>query len=235
MGHAEGSRVPPPVGFVRLSVDLPVFDEDLRIVADVPDRRLRMSDVVPLAHQICDRIVAASVRHSQAVGEPVSCRKGCSACCEQPVLISVPEAFRLITDIDSLPGDRKRRVNAALSAAENRLAAPGPPANACSLLAQQVCSMYAFRPCVCRTFLATSPPELCDTQDTRVMPVPVAVSSALRLWAAEREDDTSSLVLLSGMLSWCGENHARSQRTWPAPQMVRQLFDVLSKMALEAR
>ncbi len=235
MGDAEGSRVLPSVGFVRLSVDLPVFDETLRIVADVPDQRLQMSDVIPLAYHICDRIVAASARHSQAVGEPASCRKGCSACCEQPVLISVPEAFRLITDIGSLPDDRKRRVNTALADAEKRTAAPGPPPNACSLLAEQACSIYAFRPCVCRTFLATSPPKLCDTHDARIMPVPIAVSSALGLWAAELEDDTSAPVLMSGTLSWCDDNHARSQRTWPGPQMVRQLFDILSKMALEAR
>ena len=235
VGDAEGSRVRPPVGFVRLGIDLPVFDETLRIVADVPDQRLRMSDMLPLAYQICDRIVAASVRHSEAVGEPASCRKGCTACCEQPVLISVPEAFRLVTDIASLASDQKLRVKPALAAAEKRMAAPGAQASACPLLAERVCSMYAFRPCVCRAFLATSPPELCDTHETQVMSVPIAVSLALRLWAAELEDDKSAPVLLSAMLSWCGENHARGQRTWPGPQMVRQLFDILSEMALEAR
>ena len=233
--HAEDSCVSPRVGFVRLGIDLAVFDETLAIVADVPDQRLRMSDIVPLAYQICDRIVAASLRHSEALGEPVSCRKGCKACCEPPVLISVPEAFRLITDIASLASDRKLRVNSALVAAQKRMAAPRVPANACPLLAGQVCSIYDFRPCVCRAFLPTYPPELCDPHETRVMSVPDAVSLALRLWAAELEDDKSGLVLLSAMLGWCDENHARGQRTWPGPQMVRQLFDILSEMALEAR
>ena len=233
--HAQDSCVSPRVGVVRLGTDLAVFDETLAIVADVPDQPLRMSDIVPLAYQICDRIVAASVRHSEAVGEPVSCRKGCAACCEPPVLISVPEAFRLITDIASLASDRELGVKTALAAAEKRMAGPGAQANACPLLAEQVCSIYAFRPCVCRAFLATSPPELCDTHETQVMSVPVAVPLAIRLWAAELEDDKSVPVLLSAMLSWCGENHDRGQRAWPGPQMVRQLFDILSEMALEAR
>ena len=47
VGDAEGSRVPPRVGFVPRGIDLPVFDETSRIVADVPDQRLRMSDTVP--------------------------------------------------------------------------------------------------------------------------------------------------------------------------------------------
>ena len=235
VGDAEGPRVPSRVGFVRLGIDLPVFDETLRIAADVPDQRLRMSDMVPLAYQICDRIVAASVRHSEAVGKPVSCRKGCTACCEQPVLISVPEAFRLITDIASLASDQKLCVKTALAAAEKRMAAPGAHANACPLVAEQVCSIYAFRPCVCRTFLATSPPELCDTHETQVMSVPIAVSLALRRWAAELEDDRSVPVLLSAILNWSGENHGRGQRTWPGPQMVRQLFDILLEMGLQAR
>jgi len=235
VGDAEGSRPRPRVGFVRLGVDLPIFDETLRIVADVPDRQLRMPDVVPLAHEICDQIVAASVRHSEAVGKAVSCRKGCAACCAEVVLISVPEAFRLITHIASLAGDRKLRVKTVLAAAEKQMAGPGDQADACPLLAERICRLYAFRPCVCRAFLATSPPALCDTHETQVMFVPIAVSLALRLWTAKLEDDRPASVLLSAMLSWCGENHARGQRTWPGPQMVRQLFDILSDMALEGR
>lgn len=233
--HAQDSCVSPRVGFVRLGIDLAVFDETLGIVADVPDQPLRMSDIVPLTYQICDRMVGASVRHSEALGQPVSCRKGCKACCEPPVLISVPEAFRLSTDIASLAGHQQLRVNSALVAAQKRMAAPKAPANACPLLAEQVCSVYDFRPCVCRAFLPTYPPELCDPHETRVISVPAAASLALRLWAAELEDEKSGPVLLSAMLGWCDENHARGQRTWPGPQMVRQLFDILSEMALQAR
>jgi len=231
---AAGPRARPPAGSARLGVDLPVFDQTVRIVADVPDRPLRMSDAVPLAREVCDRVVAAAIRHGEAVGEPVSCSRGCSACCETPVLISAPEAFRLIADIASQAGDRGRRVKAALAAAEKRLAAPGPPAHACPLLAGHVCTIRAFRPCVCRAFLATSPPELCDTRERRVMPLSVDVPLALRRWAAELDDDASGPVLLSAVVSWSGENRARGRRTWPGPHMVRRLFDALSATAQES-
>ena len=231
MDDAEAAGVRPPAGTVRLEVEIPVHDEALRIVADVPETPLRMSDVMPLAYQICDRIVAASVRHGETGDESVQCRKGCAACCIQPVVISVPEAFRLIADIASLEADRARRVEEALAAAQKRLAAPGPPAKPCPLLADSACSVYPFRPCVCRAFLATSPPPLCCTYGTHILPVPVDVSSALRRWAAELEGAAPTSVLLSDALRWCNENDARNRRTWPAPQMVRQLFDALLSSA----
>jgi hypothetical protein len=83
---------------------------------------------------------------------PVACGKGCAHCCHSWVSVIAPEALFVAKQIRKKEGgDFVEKVKAAYritgdldSAARTRLAAP------CPLLAADLCSVYQWRPAVCR-------------------------------------------------------------------------------------
>ena len=84
----EDSGPPPP--FVRRSVDLPVRDEILHVACDVPDRPMRLAEIVPFVHEIDDRLMAMYLRQAAEEGLTIFCRKGCDACCHRYLVVFSP-------------------------------------------------------------------------------------------------------------------------------------------------
>ncbi|MDQ2778772.1 MAG: YkgJ family cysteine cluster protein [Pseudomonadota bacterium] len=95
-----------------------------------------------------DRVVASSA----ADGARIDCAKGCSHCCSVRVQAMAPEVFRI--------ADELRRLSpAALAAINDRLRAHVEAVGSksvaehrapCPFLDDDVCSIYALRPAVCR-------------------------------------------------------------------------------------
>ena len=84
----------------------------------------------------------------------IACRKGCSYCCCQPVLVSAPEAFFIAGQIRER-SDSRIAVAAAAQDLDGR--APDGPIKdwlRCPLLEEQVCSIYAARPLACHAFVS---------------------------------------------------------------------------------
>jgi hypothetical protein len=90
---------------------------------------------------LVEKVDALCRRIATGYGEYLACGKGCDDCCRHISLFPV-EAFALTSAIGELPGgvsghirDRARRASS----------------DACPLLENGLCLLYAFRPIICRT------------------------------------------------------------------------------------
>src|SRR5262249_43913345 len=138
--------------------------------------------------------------------QPISCRKGCGACCRQAVPITTVEARRLRELVDELPEPRRSEVQARFAEARRRLTEAGllekllypeqwtegeartlgvayfQQAIACPFLESESCSIYHDRPMACREYLVTSPAENCSrptAEGVRCLPLPFSVWKAV--------------------------------------------------------
>jgi hypothetical protein len=98
---------------------------------------------VPLLHQAIDQIATQT-----GVDTPVACRAGCSDCCHQrQIEVTTLEARyivqRLLEDVCDIDALRQRLQACLVVSADD--AHP-----ACPLLENHQCSIYAYRPAVCR-------------------------------------------------------------------------------------
>ncbi len=247
-------------GRATLSFELDIAGERLGFGVQIVRGQVRLSDIVPLAHALSDKLCQASLQNLHAECSEVPCRKGCAACCSYLVPLSVPEVFRLREDISALPGEQGRAVlNACLSAAgkilEKRTDSPAsgelPGINGaeqasgisqwyaglnlpCPFLSQDVCISYGHRPIACREHFVTSPAALClpgGTCEASTVPMPVSVLECLGRLCAELEQCEVEAVILPLALPWALKNHDRSQRTWPANMVVERFIEILKTAA----
>jgi Fe-S-cluster containining protein len=124
-----------------------------------------------------------------AAGRPVSCAKGCGACCRQPVGISLVEARALARLVGQMPEPRQSEIRRRFADGVARLlesglltrdfAAPAPEFPLaetaqqrlgaawfalqipCPFLENEACGIYQDRPLVCREHQVTSPATAC--------------------------------------------------------------------------
>lgn len=134
--------------------------------------------MVPALHDVSDAV--------STVSAPVTCGPGCGACCRQLVPVTGPEIGFLQSVIDQLPISERRSVHRAQREAlaafrrggfepADGLAGMPPeelrPIGArwfalgipCPFLIDECCSIYEWRPLICREYLVTSSRSACST------------------------------------------------------------------------
>ena len=93
-------------------------------------------------------------RNRELHGERIRCRAGCSDCCSQLFRISGLEAAHIAEGMRQVDPELRDRLRER--ATEYLAALPGlPPAGArlpCPALVDGLCSIYEFRPLICRRF-----------------------------------------------------------------------------------
>lgn len=114
----------------------------------------------------------------QTSGDRITCHKGCSACCSEPIWVFGLEAKAAIKAIppDELSGVVERtRQWAAKAAASGILKEKEPHVLAyrkvgltCPLLKDNLCLVYNQRPIGCRSHCAIGDSKLCGSDDTRL-------------------------------------------------------------------
>ncbi len=245
----------PAEGFVRCRTIVAAFDEPLEIVADVPDRPMRLSEVVPLAHGICDRMVAASIARAVSLGQTIYCRRGCDACCRKFMRGLAPaEVFFLLEGLASMPPELRRRVGDALQTAARSLDERGMPAAMakagddraarlvlsdwwddnmfdCPFLVNESCSIYPARFAVCREFISLSPPAACDAGRSTQMAKPFSMIDVLSELGAGLGVASETVIVMATILLWAQGKTSAAGQTFPGPQLVDRLFDVLARRA----
>jgi Fe-S-cluster containining protein len=159
-----------------------ILDSLIRV--DAPPERARLDEILPALWALDDGFAAAAIRQN---GRPVSCAKGCSACCRiQAVPVTPVEAYALLLLVERLPEPRRTAILTRFAASVARLHAAGlaegflegrrpvseedAKAQArqyldlgliCPFLDHDVCSIYQARPFACREYFVTSANELC--------------------------------------------------------------------------
>ena len=98
-------EVRPSFGQLAVEVSLEIHGRPVCVQMTAPDVPTRLVDVVPPAQALADKIVECV---SRSAPEPITCRKGCAACCRYLVPLSAPEALAILDRIDRAPPGRRR-------------------------------------------------------------------------------------------------------------------------------
>lgn len=121
-------------------------------------------------YQTIDAAVANVHNALQRQGTPVSCSKGCDACCHLFVTAMFPEALAIVERLqeEGRLDDFIRDQGPRLVEQEKRAMDLGMTTRdwlvekrACALLVDHQCSVYDVRPVTCRLHEAVSDPALC--------------------------------------------------------------------------
>lgn len=162
------------------------LEADCRI--NPPDGLVAFVDVLPEVFSLSNALLSQSLAAAQKRGQPVACAKGSNHCCHQLVAVSAHEALLLAHIISLMQPEEKHRILNAFASTVTLLERKAllsemtaSHANAfedpariieaqrrywqlqipCPFLESGACSIYAFRPLLCRQYLVSSPPENC--------------------------------------------------------------------------
>ncbi|MBX7104836.1 MAG: YkgJ family cysteine cluster protein [Gemmataceae bacterium] len=230
----------------QVTLELGIHGERVKITAPQPPHRARLDELLPLIRAIDDAMIGRS-----AASEPISCKAGCSACCRaQPVPVTPPEANALRRLVSSLPEPRRSAVLARFKNAADRLHAAGlaepfltrDPAVSpeesvaiarkvydlglvCPFLDNDLCSIYAERPFVCRHYLVTTPASHCDdpfTNEVRRIPLPVTPAAAALAMTERKTRAPGYTVPLVIALEFAERHKSELERTYPSSEVARE-------------
>ncbi|HKB03948.1 MAG TPA: YkgJ family cysteine cluster protein [Gemmataceae bacterium] len=240
---------------VTADIRLTIGGEPTHLAISVPEGATRSREFLPVVQGLADVVVGIGIRNVERQGEHISCRKGCGACCRQPVQVSESEALALARLVEAMPEPRRADVRARFADAIRRLddaglidyfrhpnPMPGPEVLslgmayfrlglACPFLEEESCSIHPDRPVACREFLVTTPAEECSrpaADNVRRVPMPARVGRAAR--AADRQGSGSATgwVPLVLALEWA-EAHPEESPSRPGPVLLQEFFARLAE------
>lgn len=188
----------------RFEVALNTPAGQLTTALDVPTGFVPITAIVPLARRLGEEALQLEEQRAKDMGQSISCKMGCAACCRMMVPLSPPEAISLKNYVEQLPpGDRNKieqRLSESLQLLEReglldplqQIAQSSTPLSdeqlepinrayyalrmPCPFLENELCSIYEARPAACRELLVTSPAELCENiADNPVRPLPAPI------------------------------------------------------------
>lgn len=247
---------PNPDDMRTAKIDFSVAGRTVSLQVQVPAGPVSPTRLLPLAYALTDTIVDMAV---QAQPEPVSCSKGCGACCRQLVPVSTIEARAIHALVEALEEPRRSAVRARFvdacrtmetaglmdglrdfsRVAKQDLVAFGlayfARGVACPFLEDESCSIHLDRPMICREFLVTSDARHCanpSAQTIRRIELDARVSRALPVLEAPQVAPAMPWIPLILALEWVDAHPDDSER--PGPELLQALFGRLSGKDLPA-
>lgn len=202
---------------------------------------------MPSAQRLADEAAERGIAREAKLGSRVACGKGCAICCRYLVRISIPEVIDIGEKLRDMPTEERsateERFRRAQDAIQNgglldalREALIRQPGDlsydhrayelsrsyarlglACPFLIDESCSIYSWRPTVCRQYNVTSAPLLCQnpfTENVRRIPSGRPVSEILATAAAELLKEPYELVALPLALDWLKAHRNIAERQW---------------------
>ena len=243
---AEGEPV------IEGRVSLAIGGEPMTIEVEAPAGPTTLEAVLPIFRGLTNLLVARAEARVTARGQAISCRKGCGACCRQPVQISEPEARALERLVEALPEPRRTMVRERFAEAERRLEAAGLTERmaglaalerqatvdfvldyfrlgiACPFLEDESCSIHDVRPINCREYIVTTPADACarlNPQEVRTVELEGGVCDSVISLA--KDATPYGWVLLVQSLSFA-HDHPGPAPTRPGPEWIEAGFKRLS-------
>jgi Fe-S-cluster containining protein len=240
----------------RISLVLRIDGEAVPASAPQPPSRVRLDELLPAQREIDNAAIDHAVRKAAAAGRQVACAKGCSACCRaQPVPVTPPEAYALLRLVEALPAARRRTLEARFEDRVQRLQAAGladplleQPTDldgerarsvahayfrlglACPFLEDDACSIHPQRPFVCRQYLVSSDPALCDdpfTNRADVIPMPLHAATAELAICETAYGRAQHTVPLTLALAYARRHRDELERRFDAEPLFRQWLGAL--------
>ena len=172
-------------------LEIKTSPQPLKLAIASKDCLAKLADIVPLARELADKIVAAVIAEHTSAGASIACRKACPGnCCKYLILLSVPEAFRLVAEVVQMPLDERTKIIQTTQALAQILAeefpSPAPGGGSkdsaalrseimdwlnsdaylklslpCPFLKERLCTIYPHRPLLCRQWLVKGEPSVC--------------------------------------------------------------------------
>ncbi|MBC8469451.1 MAG: YkgJ family cysteine cluster protein [Planctomycetes bacterium] len=244
-----------------ISFELDIIGRPTRFSICVAQKQARLSDITPLARMLSTKLAIIVLDKLHSNGEFVPCRKGCSACCNYLIPLSVPETFRL-REVLAMPTEQGRAVSQSFldtakiilnekskkfeinESAEtscqiqiNQLSKWYASLKlACPFLSNNLCTSYEHRPIACREHIVTDSALLCDDErsdESQIVQIPISILHCLGQMTAELEQSDIEAVMLPLALPWVQENLERGERTWSAVTMVECFVEILQALNIE--
>jgi Fe-S-cluster containining protein len=242
---------------VIATLKLRIMGEPVEVKADVPCGQIRPDQILPLLRQIDDLAIDRAVEQSEADGKPISCCRGCSACCRaQPVPVTPAEAYALWRLVESLPEPRRSDIRARFADRAQRLFDAGlaevylnrdPNLSkdtardvarkyfrlglVCPFLADDgACGIYFDRPFVCRQYLVTSPAALCTNpfdNPLEVLPIPIAAAGAFQKVSTQMLGREQFTIPLTLALEYVERHREELERTFEARELASRCVEAL--------
>jgi len=249
-------------GLKTINFELDIIGRTTRFSICVMQKQAKLSDIIPLARKLSTKLAIITLNNLHSNGIFVPCRKGCSACCNYLIPLSVPEAFRLREEVLAMPTEQSRDVlQSFLDTAKIILnekpkifkANESPETNCqtqlielskwyaslkltCPFLSNNLCTLYEQRPVACREYIVTGSALLCNDElsdESQTVQMPISILDGLGQLAAELEQTDIEAVMLPLALPWVQENIERSERTWSAVTMVECFIEILQALNIE--
>ena len=176
------------IGVKTICFELDILGRPAHFSISVAQKQIKLSDITPLARALSTKLALIVLDRLRSKSKFVPCSKGCSACCNYLIPLSVPEAFRLIDEISALPAEQRRTVlQSCLDKAKiilnekpkefevtesakiksqteiNQLSKwYGSLKLSCPFLSENLCTSYKCRPVACREHIVTGSARSCE-------------------------------------------------------------------------
>jgi Fe-S-cluster containining protein len=245
----------PATGSAKVNVKAALGTCQLNLSVTVPAGPTRIDDLLPLLQIMSNQVVSSAEEEAQRRGQPISCRKGCGACCRQLVPISPVEARHVARLVAEMPEPRQSQIRERFAAAREKLEAAGiwqrlenrqaweaegvldtgldyfRQRIPCPFLEDESCSIHLERPLTCREYLVTSPAENCSNptpEGIEWLPLPAKVwVAAARCEPGAAGNRYVNWVPLIQALDWV-QSHDEPMPDKTGPELLRSVFDGLA-------
>lgn len=240
-----------------VSFELEIAGKTIPFDIDVAAEKATLADIVQPARKLSSKLAIAVREGVKEKGQPIPCSKGCSACCNSLIPLSVPEVFRMREELLVMPTEKSNQIlKSCIHTAEKILEKTGrtdclkdfsrngkPRISqinkwygelklTCPFLSEDLCMLYEQRPLVCREHIVTGSSGPCQKDHKcrpNVLQMPVSVLETLGQLAGELEQTAVEAVMLPFSFAWAQDNLQRAERVWPAVEMVRHFVEILKQ------
>ncbi len=232
-----------------IEFDMEIFGETVLFRINVVPRMIKLSEIVPLAYEIASIISNIILKRSTKEGLVIPCQKGCAACCNYLVPLSIPEAFHLRRIVLGLSEHRRNTIfNSFLVSAKcilnnqtqyvqsmgmDELSMWYTQLNLrCPFLSDNICSIYDKRPIACREHLVTDSNYFCNPNqeiDFNKIVLPVGILECLGVLNAELKNTDIEAIMMPLALLWAQDNPGGDNETWPSVEIVRRFTEIIKK------
>jgi Fe-S-cluster containining protein len=253
----------PTSGFGDVRFTLKVQNVNIEVSAQLPEGPVSPTVLLPVLRSLSDSLCNLSIRAAAQMGERLSCREGCAACCRHAVPISPAEAREISHWLDDQCEERQATLRERFRQTATQLEESGiaqavreaaktpdrPTLHdlglkyfslwiSCPFLEDERCIIHEIRPMRCREYLVVSPAEHCSHPETKqIVSVkqPVSLSQIASGWDANGDARTPELIVLTMLDEWVAQHPPRDDRAHrTAPELLQEFLHTFASDAQAA-